>query len=627
MTAVVATDTGGPRGLAWRSALGAGAADALALGMALLLGAAPVTALLLGFRAAWAWWTLARGRAAPLPAVRDRVALALGGAQWLLLRGALVAALWQGMGLPFGVAAVVAVLATVLAARGLEPLPRPWHWSPALFQAALPGLLLAFLALRWGYGLAMEPVADEAYHSLWARHLDWGYVDHPGMVAWLIWLSTAVFGDSTFALRLPAFLGGLVTLLYLWRLAREMYGPAAARGAALLVVILPGYVLSGTVMMPDAAFIPAWTAALFYLWRALLHEQAGAWIGVGIAGGIALSSKYTAGLLAPATLAFMLADARARRQLLQPGPWLAAAIGALLFTPTVIWNLQHDWVSFSYQGSRRWSSGEQGYLLKFGLQVLLMLSPPALLALLLNLGSPGEGARSRRRSWFIASFVLVPLSVFVFYSFGSEPQEHWTSPVWLAALPLLGALLPGGERAISRAARWLRPVWAPTIVLLFVAYGATLHYVTLGWPGVPTVWHRVAFQGWGETATLLHGLEQDIERRSGQRPLIVATSKWSVAAQLGHHDVDGRIDNLTARNALGESGVMFEQWLQRPVAADRPILLVDFNRCDLDDLGHRRRYAALEGLGPVRCLRVERDGRWLRDLCYRTASSLGALGR
>src|SRR4029077_15265071 len=37
---------------------------------------------------------------------------------------------------------------------------------------------------------------------------------------------------------------------------------------------------------------------------------------------------------------------------LRPGPYLGSAIGLMLFSPVLIWNAGHGWVSFLFQGGR-----------------------------------------------------------------------------------------------------------------------------------------------------------------------------------------------------------------------------------------------------------------------------------
>src|SRR5690349_12552638 len=49
---------------------------------------------------------------------------------------------------------------------------------------------------------------DELYYLACSRHLDWGYVDQPPLIALVAWLERHVLGDSLAAIRfLPAVAG------------------------------------------------------------------------------------------------------------------------------------------------------------------------------------------------------------------------------------------------------------------------------------------------------------------------------------------------------------------------------------------------------------------------------------
>lgn len=73
-------------------------------------------------------------------------------------------------------------------------------------------------------------------------------------------------------------------------------------------------------MTPDAPLVAAWSAGVFYLHRALVRDQRGAWLGVGLAMGIGLLGKYPIVLLAAGAAGFVLTDPLARRWLACPQP-------------------------------------------------------------------------------------------------------------------------------------------------------------------------------------------------------------------------------------------------------------------------------------------------------------------
>jgi dolichol-phosphate mannosyltransferase len=142
-------------------------------------------------------------------------------------------------------------------------------------------------------------------------------------------------------------------------------------------------------------------------------------------------------------------------------------------------------------------------------------------------------------------------------------------------------------------------------------------YIVWGLPGVPYPTHSVDYLGWHEAAAAVNGLEQQVERDTGQRPLVAGMSKWSIAAALTFYDVDGRRDNITSRNIVGEPATMFEYWFDDASGGDRPVLLVDFERKDLED---PRIDAALVSVGPIQEQTIRWRGQVIRHLYYRIAA-------
>jgi hypothetical protein len=77
------------------------------------------------------------------------------------------------------------------------------------------------------------------------------------------------------------------------------------------------------------------------------------WIEVGLAWGGAMLSKYHAVFLPMGAALYLLLDGRMRRRwLVRPGPYLALGVGLMVFSPVVLWNARHGWVSFLFQGGR-----------------------------------------------------------------------------------------------------------------------------------------------------------------------------------------------------------------------------------------------------------------------------------
>ena len=80
---------------------------------------------------------------------------------------------------------------------------------------------------------------EEAYYWSYSQHLALSYLDHPPLVAWLIAGSTALFGQTEWAVRLPALVCSLVTAGFAFALAGRWLGKTAAAATLALCAALP----------------------------------------------------------------------------------------------------------------------------------------------------------------------------------------------------------------------------------------------------------------------------------------------------------------------------------------------------------------------------------------------------
>lgn len=229
----------------------------------------------------------------------------------------------------------------------------------AIILTALITLVrLALIAL-----VPYDLVGDEAHYWDWSRHLDWSYYSKGPGVAWAIAISTALLGDTEFAVRLPTVLASGCTLLCVAWLARRLY-PSARNAPATAVLALAGVpIIHGIALLMtiDGPYVACWAWALCVAWR--IAEQAHHshditrarmtthGIHLGIAIGIGFLFKYTILLLVPALLLFVLLSkrwaTRSRRTDAGSTPmraWVHAAIPACIAyvvcaMPVVWWNI------------------------------------------------------------------------------------------------------------------------------------------------------------------------------------------------------------------------------------------------------------------------------------------------
>ena len=188
---------------------------------------------------------------------------------------------------------------------------------------------------------------DEAYYWEWSRHLAFGYVDHPPMVAWTIALFSP-FGLTPGAIRLGFVLCGLIATLAGAAAATDLAGGDRRAGAVTAVAfsLTPLFSLAFGSATPDGPYLAAWTVSLWLTVRAFKSRRPIDFALLGVAMGIALLTRFFAAALVFGIAMYALAPTR--RVLWQAGLWIAFAVGAVVYAPFIVWNAQHDWVTFDF---------------------------------------------------------------------------------------------------------------------------------------------------------------------------------------------------------------------------------------------------------------------------------------
>lgn len=479
-------------------------------------------------------------------------------------------------------------------------------WAPALIVSA--GLVL----LRVVYLPFADLFPEEAYYWSYARHLDIGYLDHPPMVAWLIYLGTAVFGDTELGVRVFAILSSLVASFFIFRLTELFYGRRAAWNAVLLIQVLPFFFMIGFMMTPDAPLTACWAGALYFLARALFSRSSWGWLGLGVCLGLGMLSKFTIGLVGVATLAFLWLDRPSQIWWRRFAPYGSVLLGAALFTPVIFWNATHDWASFAFQSAdrvlqpRRFSTHELlGSILALLTPLGALLAFQALFPKGPGAGTPVRRIAASRRLLFAQVFTVVPLAAFIFFSLLHRVKLNWTGPVWLAAIPCVAAML---ARIFSGRVGLMQRGCVATVAILVASYAALLQYLAWGLPGIGYASNiELLPVGWSELGRALEQRKAEL-RRTSEKCAIVGLDRNFIAAEATFYQSD-RAQSLretTGRHLFGERSLMYEYWFPVQSLNGAALLLVSLDKNDFDD---PRIAARCERLGPIEEAWLMRGGK------------------
>jgi dolichol-phosphate mannosyltransferase len=532
------------------------------------------------------------------------------------------------LNVPAPAAILAAVFVSTLVIRRGENLCAPVSQSVtgvgAQWRAIVIALGVFSLLLRVAYMASVELFPEEAYYWNYSQHMDFGYLDHPPMVAWLIRAGTALFGNYEFGVRIGGLLSAAAASFFVYRTAQEMYGRPSALVALVLMQVLPAYFLAGLFITPDTPMITAWAAALYFLQRALLGGHARAWWGAGIALGFGLISKYTIALLVPATLVFFVIDRQSRVWLLRALPYAAAVLALVIFSPVIVWNARHDWASFAFQTSQRLAEAPRFSLHNLIASALALLTPVGFAALpfLMRGGGASQPAVPAgpdiRRLNFLRAYTLVPLSVFVLFSLRHPIKLDWTGAVWVAIVPALAHAIasPGAVRM----PQWLGRAWGATAVVMLLIYGATLHYLTLGPAGLPYSRQMLVLPvAWRDLGTQVDAIATRLRSADGPDPLVVGLNRYMLSSELAFYarDPARAAQDTASQNLFGLSGLMYERWFPGAEQDGRTLLLVALNPTELAD-ARLRPYAT--SLGELKAGVLRRNGRVVSEYFYREAA-------
>lgn len=311
-----------------------------------------------------------------------------------------------------------------------------------------PMLLVTILVLVTAYRMWVIPrlgvtlYIDEAQYWTWAQNLDWGYYSKPPLIAWLIRLCTSLFGDGLVAVKLPSLLLYPATAWMLFKLGEYLFDVRIGFRAGLALAFIPLVSALGMAVSTDAPLLFMWTAAMYFLVRAIDDDRMLDWLMLGLCAGLGVMAKYTMGAFGASALLYLLLDTRRRRILLQPGLWVAIVVACLVVAPNIVWNWAHHFPTFHHTEDITRVLGnndKNGNLGEFLGAQAGSLGPGFALAFLGGLYVAARRHLHDKRYQFLLCFSLPLLALVVVQSVRAQANGNWAAPALVTSL-LLGVV-------------------------------------------------------------------------------------------------------------------------------------------------------------------------------------------
>lgn len=228
--------------------------------------------------------------------------------------------------------------------------------------------LFCFFIWFLGIGFLIPMTQDEAYYWNWSHHLEFGFFDHPPLVAVLAKLSS--FFSLANSFEHDFFHGRLLTSFaacFSFYMAFDFYKELGIKGKDLIKSIL--LFSTSFAALALGVFTTPDSLQMFFLTLAL-REAAVAmggkekrWLTAGAATGFGLLSKYMLVLVGPIfLLALLLQHKNNQKALFRPWPYLGGLLCFLIFLPHIFWNVQNDFVTFRFQSNHGFSTEHDAYV-------------------------------------------------------------------------------------------------------------------------------------------------------------------------------------------------------------------------------------------------------------------------
>ena len=322
---------------------------------------------------------------------------------------------------------------------------------------------------------------DEAHYYVWSLHPSAGYLDDAPLVAYCIYFFTHIFGKSELTARLTAIIFSFFDGFLIYYFSELLFKDKRAAFFAFLFFLCSpifGLVLS-VMILPDTPLLFFYMLFLISFYIAVnktannnnrivnnkiddnkinnkvnnnkinndinnhsIKKNIKWWLIAGIFLGLSFLSKYTAALIPPSALLYLLFSNKNRYLLKTIYPYFTLIIAVIFFSPVIYWNMEHNFISFKFQLSHGFSSPVPNAVLFFQnwLEQFIAISPLIYIALFfVFIYFIIYNKNIFNESILYALSMSVPILVFfIANGYAHRILFHWPDIGYLAAFPLAG---------------------------------------------------------------------------------------------------------------------------------------------------------------------------------------------
>ena len=415
-------------------------------------------------------------------------------------------------------------------------------------------LIIISTVIRAFIAYFIELGNDEVYYWTYALYPDWSHFDHPPMVGFIIQMFSfnLLFQDEIF-LRLSSIIFGSINTWLIFLIAKKLKNSITGLYAALLFTAsIYCFVIAGIFILPDTPQVLFWLLSMYFLLNSLPDKSQSKksrnyLLLAGVTIGLGMLSKYTSVFLWFGAGLYILFYNR--NWLKSKTIYLSVLVSLILVLPIFIWNIQNDFISFTYQGERVDVSGSMLRLDYFATEFFGQIfynNPVNFVIIIFAL------VAIIRKKKFLNSqhvrlllFLSLPLIfTFLVFSLFRSTLPHWSGLAYLSLILIAAAYLE--ELSVKKLKKVLFPVpiqFSLYFLLIILIFG--VGQINYGWLNIDKS-TNVKILGKNDFSLDMYGWEQlgekfsnIVERDKNQNLIdtnaVIISYRWFPAANLDYY--------------------------------------------------------------------------------------------
>lgn len=315
-----------------------------------------------------------------------------------------------------------------------------------LIKRYLYFLVFVSLAIRAVVAGITELGNDELNYWLYAVYPDLSHFDHPPMVGYIINIFTLnLIFQSEFFIRLGAVIIGTINTYIIFKIGEKISDSITGLYAGFLYnASIYCFVIAGIFIMPDTPLLLFWLLTFLLIVeslpkREITNRDRRNILFCGIFVGLAMLSKYTGVFLWIGIILYILIYNR--QWLKVKETYIALLLTLLVFSPVIIWNINNDFISFTFQGERVGILQSKVRIDFIGTELLGQFfynNPMVFILCIISVLYIFRNKELRKND--IIKYILLSslpiIFIFIIFSLTRQTLPHWSAPGYTGLIVL-----------------------------------------------------------------------------------------------------------------------------------------------------------------------------------------------